>query len=600
MFRFKIPPGKATGCLPRASKVGDVCDLFADKIKIIPQSRWKSLIGKVDLRPYVNQILDQNGNGSCFEAGTLIRMEDGNEKPIEKVQVLDRVLTAEGNVRTVMQTMVREHAGELTRLLLNGSHHVRCTPEHPILTERGYVPAGDLVKGDFVAFPRYIPESVKFIQTLDHVWSRRHTGARRTMRSKTGTVSYKTIPGRPEASWCTHKLPDAIYLTLGFGRIVGLFLAEGCTSYGKVIYTFAKHEKDTLASELIDLFRTELGVEASLQIRGNSTVKVNVHGVQWAKLFESLCSKLSGGKRVHADVAAGPREFLEGVLSGWTDGDGIGPNRFGGSSVSHSLAMSMFDIANGLGLKPTIRQKQPKLSHGVKSRQRVSTVEWGQGELRQKTDYRKHQTDTHLWRRVEGVEYEPFSGHVFNLEIDGDHSYVAEGIGVHNCATESTTQGGMICREFGNQPFELLNPLFIYHHTSGGSDRGSNIDSNLVFARDKGIAPESVWPRSKGFRAKPTAAAYEAALKYRIDEFFDITSIEEVGTALLSGMAVVFGWSGHSCIMTSLKSETTAEYANSWGNWGDKGFGTIRLASINFGYGAFAIRSVTDSGETET
>lgn len=173
--------------------------------------------------------------------------------------------------------------------------------------------------------------------------------------------------------------------------------------------------------------------------------------------------------------------------------------------------------------------------------------------------------------------------------------------GVGSCATESTTQGEMIAREFGNQPFELLNPWFIYHHTSGGRDRGSNIDSNLVFARDKGIVPESVWPRSKGFRAKPTAAAYEAALKYRIEEFFDITSVEEVGTALLSGMAVVFGWSGHSCIMTSLKSETTAEYANSWApTWGDKGFGTIRLASINWSYGAFAIRSVTDSGETKS
>jgi len=165
-----------------------------------------------------------------------------------------------------------------------------------------------------------------------------------------------------------------------------------------------------------------------------------------------------------------------------------------------------------------------------------------------------------------------------------------------SCAWESTTQGVLIGRDVARLPFVLLNPLSGYHFTCGGRDQGSNIDSNLVHARDKGILPESYWPRSKGWRASPPDGWEDVAKQYQIEEFYDIRNTEEVGSALLKGFAVVFGWEGHSCILTRLLSSTTARYANSWGDWGDNGFGTIKLRSINFGYGAFAVRNATSHG----
>lgn len=163
--------------------------------------------------------------------------------------------------------------------------------------------------------------------------------------------------------------------------------------------------------------------------------------------------------------------------------------------------------------------------------------------------------------------------------------------GVGSCATESTTQGVEIARDMAGFKWVQLNPWFIYHSTSGGSDRGSSIDANLRFVRENGIAPESVWPRSKGWRSKPSSEAYEAAKEFKIEEFYDITSIDEVGSCLLKGFAVVFGWSGHSVIYTRLLDSSTGEYANSWSTrWGDEGFGKLALRSVNWGYGAYAIR----------
>lgn len=163
-----------------------------------------------------------------------------------------------------------------------------------------------------------------------------------------------------------------------------------------------------------------------------------------------------------------------------------------------------------------------------------------------------------------------------------------------SCACESTTQGVMIARAVADAPFVLLNPLSIYRVTSGGRDQGSSIDENLSFARETGILPESYWPRSKGFRATPPSGWQKVAAEYKLDEFFDVGSVAEFGTALLRGFAVVFGWEGHSVIATRLLSATKFEYANSWSeSWGDAGFGTLDLDEINFGYGAFAVKTTT-------
>jgi hypothetical protein len=178
------------------------------------------------------------------------------------------------------------------------------------------------------------------------------------------------------------------------------------------------------------------------------------------------------------------------------------------------------------------------------------------------------------------------------------HSYVTlDQDGAGSCATESTAGGVMTMRSCANQPRELLNPWSIYRVTSGGVDNGSSIDENLQFARDIGILPEAYWPRSKGWKATPPSAWKTVAAKYKIDEFFDIGTVAEVGTALVEGFVVIFGWEGHSCYLIELVSETTARFKNSWGAWGDKGTGLIDLSAINFGYGAFAIRSVVDSNQ---
>jgi hypothetical protein len=166
-----------------------------------------------------------------------------------------------------------------------------------------------------------------------------------------------------------------------------------------------------------------------------------------------------------------------------------------------------------------------------------------------------------------------------------------------SCATESSTGAVMVCRAFAGLPHVLLNPWFVYHTTSGGRDSGSSIDENLSFIREYGIAPESVWPRSKGWRATPSEEAKAAALAYRIEEFYEVASVDEMVSCLLQGYAVVYGSNGHSVLKIKHLDESKGEDLNSWGtSWERNGFGVwATYRAINWQYGAWAARVTRES-----
>jgi len=167
--------------------------------------------------------------------------------------------------------------------------------------------------------------------------------------------------------------------------------------------------------------------------------------------------------------------------------------------------------------------------------------------------------------------------------------------GVGSCAWEACTQAITTCRAIANQPFVLFNPWFGYGYTND-RDNGSSIDENLRVAMVRGIAPESLHPRSKGWNSNPSDEAVQKALEFKPLEVYDVTNAREFKSALLQRFVVVYGRSGHAITAVELEDFDEICYANSWGNWGDNGFGHERLSrSVNYGYGAWAIRSTTDA-----
>lgn len=365
-------------------------------------------------------VLDQGREGACFPAGTFVRMADGSHKRIEDIRTLDEVVTAEGRTGTVVQTMVRR-ADQLVTVKLSGHIPVRCTPEHPFLTDRGYVPAAELTPVDLVAI-------TKFSAFTDEPIS---TGELVDMRGFRGTVSGTVNTGGVDSE--VTPPPPLLDRTADLGRLIGLYAAEGSVTPNKVAWALAGHELDTLAADIVSLCKSALGAVPRIQIRPNGSINVVLYGRHWRLLFGALVPGTTkhGDKRLSAAVTTGPDDYRRALLEGWLAGDGhYRRGGWQGVSVSRQLNLDMHAIATGLGLRPSTARYEPSMNRHAATRQPRYDLLVGTGEGSSRS---ARQDDSAVWRRVETVTPEDFDGWVYNMHVQGDESYVADGIGVHNC-----------------------------------------------------------------------------------------------------------------------------------------------------------------------
>lgn len=370
-------------------------------------------------------VTDQGREGACFPAGTLVRMSDGSHKPIDEIRLLDNVATAEGRTGRVLQLFARDHEDGLVNVRLKGHNLLRCTPNHPILTKRGYVAAEELRKGDEVALTRSRPGETREIRVSD--WVVKEDYGRRTNEGilmQGGVLTEVSAP------------PETIPLSKAFGRLIGLYLAEGGNTPNKVQWTFGPHEEHTLVAETADLIREVLGAEPRIQYRrpdGERVKCINVvlYGKLWCKLFERLFGENLYVKGLPGCVASGPDNFAREVFDGWMDGDGHARrNERQGITVSYRLALDMYAVAQRLGMRPALwKSKAVKNRYARTRRDRYElTVRDNPGGANSPDEAKSA-----LWRKVREVLVEPFVGVVYNMHVEGDESYVADGVGVHNC-----------------------------------------------------------------------------------------------------------------------------------------------------------------------
>jgi DNA polymerase-3 subunit alpha len=89
------------------------------------------------------------GFNKCLTADTWVEMADGARKPITAIREGDLVLTKDGPqpARAVRPSGIRP----VGRLRLANGMTLRCTADHPIFTQRGWVDAEDLIPTDTAA-----------------------------------------------------------------------------------------------------------------------------------------------------------------------------------------------------------------------------------------------------------------------------------------------------------------------------------------------------------------------------------------------------------------------------------------------------------------
>ncbi len=183
-----------------------------------------------------------------------------------------------------------------------------------------------------------------------------------------------------------------------------------------------------------------------------------------------------------------------------------------------------------------------------------------------------------------------------------------------SCASNATAQCFEIAWNLmlGTNHWMEFSPISIYRWVAPGPGSGSTISGNLRQLRDVGLLPvgseankeilrkvglpESHVLNPTGYHQNFPSNWQNTSLFFRAAEWYDISSFEGMVSAIFEGYPVCYGRAGHAiCGVRVVNRNGTwaIKYANSWGNWGEGGYGYDTESYISGAirsYGAWALR----------
>lgn len=176
-----------------------------------------------------------------------------------------------------------------------------------------------------------------------------------------------------------------------------------------------------------------------------------------------------------------------------------------------------------------------------------------------------------------------------------------------SCVANACSQANEIiqAKQFGKDRVVHLSAMSLYKRIGSGPNSGAMVSDGLDEMAERGVLPlddEANKARFKhtmpntGWSNRYPEGWEETAKMFRAVEWFVINSRAGLITALLNQHPVVVGRAGHSICYCRPMYEGTklfVKYKNSWGAWGDDGYGydSENLIRSSSGW-AFALRAV--------
>lgn len=386
------------------------------------------------------------GIGDCFIRGTMVTMADGSVRPIEDVKVGEYVMSHRGIPRRVLDTFQKQFTGELVTIHAKGYRiPVTATADHQFVTYPGipsgmaakvaghvddcnpqWQAVGNLKVGDRVLLPRInVPEGITIFEVA--------------------TPSHQVV------------------LDEKMGWLLGIYLAEGGLDRypngkpNRVTFSCGRHETDIVEGiEYIasDIFGIETHVD-NLQSKPTVTL-VRISNVAVAQLFDELTRGNVYSKSVPSCVFSAPESVKLAVIRGWLDGDGHEALReynggatfkSQGTSASIPLLRDMHRLMLSMGMKPSLLMRKARPDRAPSG----DVFLYGGSALRVFPEVREEamalmtkrglkrtrdQVELGIAAAIEKTERTHVVNHtVYCIEVEEDHSFIADGYGVHNCVS---------------------------------------------------------------------------------------------------------------------------------------------------------------------
>lgn len=428
------------------------------------------------------------GDNFCFPGGTRVLMSDGTYKNIEDVKIGDKVINAKGEIDTVVNTFCHSYTGKTITLKNPNilSKELTCTGNHPfyVYQDRGT----SAVSGKPIK-----PQRKKERPVYDDVGLSSGERNGDLKESRWGHPKYLNASDlNEERNLLIYPVSDCVVENSEINEnrafLIGWFLAEGSyvnTDKG-IAFSLSKDEKD-IAEKICKLLEIEFpekclrGIcnakdkdafvanadmkHAKFTVYKNpkfdkdSYIVIHYFSSSANAFFRKWCNEYSWAKCLPEEAMYLPLELQKTMLLQYIAGDGCYTLKSRGASVSsksQKLIQQMRFIAIRLGVFPVYRET------GVLSRYSESMLKDGYpvfidpntGKLSRPGYMLTFNCDD--WNKLSGGDKPKHSSFstkfennfvfrftkeekdveeliVYNFETEKDHSYIAEGVAVHNC-----------------------------------------------------------------------------------------------------------------------------------------------------------------------
>lgn len=432
----------------------------------------------------------------CFAGDTLVRTETGFKR-IDAVDVGERVLSMDGTYQRVVRTMRRRYHGDAYLLRTSSmTRPVVVTPEHPLRgmtgtheftnrareAERGgsfcapspcdyYMErllgalkrptgatfhkksgkwrgksqvhgvrgGGSVTLGYFAT--REQAQQAVFLHRQSHFdlgrqldWVqakalRVHNWLDTTYPAgecdvTTVDIPVTCTPGRKRV----HKRRGAARFTVDeeFLWVIGMYIAEG--SCGDRAIGFALHQKETGFGERIGRFFRRYGFDVSTHYpKTGLGMCVTVNSTNLAQWFPKWLGRLAENKRIPEELMRLPENKTRALLDGIWCGDGFtGENAIG--QTSEVLALQLTELLHRLDEQPLNCRMTERPGHMT-----AWITSWRESSLLHRSRKGRWEFGGRTLSKIVEHEKVEYCGEVFNLEVEGTHTYVVQNVVVHNC-----------------------------------------------------------------------------------------------------------------------------------------------------------------------
>jgi site-specific DNA-cytosine methylase len=352
----------------------------------------------------------------CFPAGTMVATARGFVG-IEDVAVGDEVLTHTGRMRRVVR--VGSKTAPTWRLRGQGHPDMVTTANHPFLS-RQRMSRSTRVNG----------ASVRQTWWSDADWVRADEMRGRHWAMPT---AWPSLPVPPVVAVGAERVEPALSEDLLW--LAGAYVGDGWTRWwtggkGGVVYGV----NPAKAALIIERCRAAgLNVTSSAE---RTVDKLQVCGTALARWMETHFGKGAGEKRLPMWLLGAPENLRRAFAAGYIATDGCTKSLpawedMTATTVSRRLAIDLRALGITLGCAASVQRVEVSPTTVIEGRTVRQRTQWSVTWSR--STRTSVEIDGMRWQLVRDASPTGEDAVVYDLEVEDDHSYVADGIVVHNC-----------------------------------------------------------------------------------------------------------------------------------------------------------------------